>query len=295
MGAILAGKSPARLGDRRAASGEMARGPFHDRRPRVQAGVAPRVGRPARDPLARARTARHDPVVVRRRAALGMTPRHETSVVKQNLAYYASARSAAEYTREDGLRPIEQQLIAEFMPPPPAGILDLGCGAGRTTIGLSRAGYTAIAIDLSLELLTLARRRYPHLDFRQMDATELAFPVDTFDAALFSYNGIDCLYPVAAREQCLVGVCRVLKPGATFIFSTHNLVGGICSGGYWYVNGYINAEQFLYCAPPGRTVDQLRCAGFSVIAVRGASGQRQPGRVRRREQHVYFVARKPLS
>jgi len=163
-----------------------------------------------------------------------MTPRHETSVVKQNLAYYASARSAAEYTREDGLRPIEQQLIAEFMPPPPAGILDLGCGAGRTTIGLSRAGYTAIAIDLSLELLTLARRRYPHLDFRQMDATELAFPVDTFDAALFSYNGIDCLYPVAAREQCLVGVCRVLKPGATFIFSTHNLVGGICSGGYWY-------------------------------------------------------------
>lgn len=249
-----------------------------------------------------------------------MTPAHLTPAVKQNLAYYASAWSAAQYTREDGLRPIEQQLIAEFMPPPPAGILDIGCGAGRTTIGLSQAGYSAIAIDLSPELLTLAGRRYPLLDFRQMDATELAFPVNTFDAALFSYNGIDGIYPVVAREQCLAEVFRVLKPGATFIFSSHNLVGAIFSGGSWYVRGYINAmrtlaqqrrnpllrewyvryedpggAQFLYSAPPGRTVDQLRRAGFSVIAVRGASGQRQPGRVRHREQHVYFVARKPLS
>src|SRR5436309_16092944 len=110
MGAILAGKSPARLGDRRAASGEMARGPFHDRRPRVQAGVAPRVGRPARDPLARARTARHDPVVVRRRAALGMTPRHEPAVAKPNLDYYASARIAAEYTLHNRPRSIAPQL-----------------------------------------------------------------------------------------------------------------------------------------------------------------------------------------
>jgi ubiquinone/menaquinone biosynthesis C-methylase UbiE len=249
-----------------------------------------------------------------------MTPPHLTPVVKQNLANYASAWSAAEYTREVGLRPIEQQLIAEFMPPSPAGILDVGCGAGRTTISLSQAGYAAIAIDLSPELLTLARRRYPHLDFRQMDATALAFPVDTFDAALFSYNGIDDIYPVAAREQCLLEVFRVLKPGATFIFSSHNLVGAIFSGGYWYIRGYINAtrfltqqwrnpllrewyvryegpggEQFVYSAPPGRTIDQLRRSGFSVIAVRGASGQRQAGRVQRREQHVYFVARKPLS
>jgi hypothetical protein len=28
--------------------------------------------------------------------------------------------------------------------------------------------------------------------------------------------------------------------------------------------------------------------------LRGAAGQRQPGRVRRREQHMYIVARKPL-
>ena len=249
-----------------------------------------------------------------------MIPPHLTPVVKQNLANYASAWSAAEYTREDGLRPIEQQLIAEFMPLPPAGILDVGCGAGRTTIGLLQAGYSAIAIDLSAELLALARRRYPHLDFRQMDATDLAFPANTFDAALFSYNGIDCIYPVAGRERCLAEVFRVLKPGATFIFSSHNLVGAIFSGGYWYVRGYLNAmrtlarqrrnpllrewyvryedpggAQFLYSAPPGRTVGQLRRAGFSVTAVRGATGQRQPGRVWRREQHVYFVARKPSS
>jgi ubiquinone/menaquinone biosynthesis C-methylase UbiE len=258
--------------------------------------------------------------VVRLDETFGVTRHSALGVFDQNLANYSSAWSAVEYTREEGLRPIEQQLISEFMPPPAARVLDLGCGAGRTTIGLARAGYQTVAIDLSIALLTLARRRYPGIEFREMDAANLHFAPEQFDAALFSYNGIDCLYPVTAREQCLQEVFRVLKPGGVFILSSHNVVGAVFSGGYWYLRGYLNAvgtlmnqrrnphllewyvryadaggTQFLYSAPPDRTVAQLRRAGFDVLAVRGASGQRHPGRVRRREQHVYFVARKPAA
>lgn len=237
-----------------------------------------------------------------------------------NLDHYASPWGVDHYIQQEGLWDIERQFVTEFMPAPPATVLDIGCGAGRTTVGLARLGYHVIAIDLAEALLAHARHRFPALDFRTMNATALSFPDAMFDAALFSYNGIDCIFPVAARQQCLAEVFRVLKPGGTFIFSSHNFVGAIFSGGYWYLRGYINAvrtlvhqrrnphlrewyvrydepggTQFLYSAPPGRTVDHLQRAGFTVVDVRGASGQRQPRRIRRREQHVYFVARKPSS
>jgi ubiquinone/menaquinone biosynthesis C-methylase UbiE len=240
-------------------------------------------------------------------------------ITDRNLANYDSPWSAAEYAREDGLRAVEQQLIAEFFPRPPATVLDIGCGAGRTTIGLAREGYTPLAIDLSPTLLALARQRYPHLEFREMDATRLACADASFDAALFSYNGIDCIYPVAGRRQCLQEVFRALKPGGVFVLSSHNALGAVFSGGYFYLPGYRNAlhtlalqrgnpylrewylkyddpggDQYLYSAPPRATVAQLRAAGFAVLAVRGSSGERRAGRVTRREKHVHFVARRPV-
>ena len=249
-----------------------------------------------------------------------MTQAPNRTITARNLDSYSTPWGVEHYIQQKGLWTIEQQLVSEFMPAPPATMLDIGCGAGRTTVGLARLGYDVIAIDLAEALLVHARRRFPAFDFRTMDATALSFADASFDAALFSYNGIDCIFPVAARQRCLLETFRVLKPGGTFICSSHNFVGAIFSGGYWYLRGYFNAlrtlvqqrrnpylrdwyvryddpsgTQFLYSAPPGRTVDQLQGAGFIVVDVRGATGQRQPGRVRRREQHVYFVARKPPS
>src|SRR3989442_13803183 len=103
-------------------------------------------------------------------------------ITPQNLANYDSAWSVAEYTREESLWPLESALIEEFFPQATARVLDLGCGAGRTTIGLMHKGYTPTAIDLSGTLLTQARQRYPELDFRLMDATVLGFSDTSFDA-----------------------------------------------------------------------------------------------------------------
>lgn len=240
------------------------------------------------------------------------------AVTAANLAHYESARSVAEYTREEGLRPLEAELVAEFFPPPPAAVLDLGCGAGRTTVGLAALGYSPTAIDLSPALLAEARRRFPELDFREMDATRLAFPAESFDAAFFSYNGLDCIHPVEQRVECLRQVLTVLRPGGTFLLSSHNWVGALWSGGYFYPRGYWHAARFwarqvanpfvfqgylrypddggpqhLYSAPPGATERQLRSVGFEVLTLVGYARDLPPGRVRRRSQHVHFVARKP--
>jgi ubiquinone/menaquinone biosynthesis C-methylase UbiE len=240
-----------------------------------------------------------------------------SSITQQNVATYGTAASIAEYSREDGLRAIEAALVGEFFPHAPANVLDLGCGAARTSIGLARLGYRIIGIDLSEALLAEGRRRYPQLDLRLMDATRLAFRDQSFDAVLFSYNGIDCIYPLAERTCCIAEAFRVLKRGGVFLLSSHNLIGALFSGGYWYLRGYWNAVrllgrqcgnrlarewyirydaggsvQYCYSAPPGHTVRQLEGAGFYLLHVRGFTGERGPRAIRMHEQHVYFVAGK---
>jgi ubiquinone/menaquinone biosynthesis C-methylase UbiE len=242
-----------------------------------------------------------------------------TSISAQNIANYGSDWSVQSYAAEAGLRPLEAELVQEFYPRPPSRVLDIGCGAGRTTIGLSERGFDVLGIDLSTALLDVARRRFPSIAFAEMDATRLQLESGSFDAAIFSYNGIDCIYPLSGRRACLAEVWRVLRPGGVFILSSHNVVGATFSGGYFYLRGYVNAlkfmaqqvtnrlalewylryddpggTQFLYSAPPGYTVADLRAAGFAVEAVRGACGARDLPHARMREQHVHFVARKPV-
>lgn len=77
-----------------------------------------------------------------------------------------------------------------------AKILDLGCGAGRTTINLYRLGYkNIIGLDYSEKLIESANEYCDNnnldIKFVYGDATNLSMYEDkTFDFILFSYNGL---------------------------------------------------------------------------------------------------------
>jgi SAM-dependent methyltransferase len=138
---------------------------------------------------------------------------------------YASPKVLGRFDSSLGFFPAEEHLVREFFPPAPRPVLDLGCGNGRTTAPLAALGYDVTGLDICDALVAAAQARSPHLTFVVGDACDLRFPGSSFDVVLFSWNGIDHLYPSERRGVCLREAARVLRPGGLFLFSSHNALG----------------------------------------------------------------------
>ena len=245
-----------------------------------------------------------------------MTRVDPSAIFEHNLARYDTPWSQVEYA-SDRAHPAEAALVSTFFPPAPARVLDIGCGAGRSTVALSERGYSVVAIDLSEALLTIARDRHPALDSRDGRDVRSSTPIASM-RRLFSYNGLDVIYPLAGRLACVAEVQRVLRPLGTFVMSTHNAIGAVCCGGFFYPLGYPNSarflgnqitnpvarewyfryrdgggEHFLFSAPPARTIEQLASAGFDILTVCGDDAVRGQSvrHITTRYQHVHIAAR----
>jgi len=102
-----------------------------------------------------------------------------------------------------------------------ASVLDIGIGSGRTSFYLAnRPDY--LGIDLSEEMIRSAKALFPDYQFRSADARDMNFIQDSsFDIAVFSFNGLDCLPSTDERLKVLNEIKRVLKPNGLLICSCH--------------------------------------------------------------------------
>lgn len=94
----------------------------------------------------------------------------------------------------------------------PAGgsILDVGCGSGYIASVLEKQGFTVTGVDISTEMLKLARENAPKSTFLRMSMRRLEFPKESFD-------GVVCLYSIIhVPRRYHLGILkrfrRVLKP-----------------------------------------------------------------------------------
>jgi len=106
-------------------------------------------------------------------------------------------------------------------------LLDCGCGAGRITFGLWELGYRhLLGFDFSREMIVEARRMARILEygisFRVADATRLDFEKESFDGAVFGFNGLMQIPLRAKRRKALSRIAAVIRPGGHFIFTTHD-------------------------------------------------------------------------
>lgn len=147
---------------------------------------------------------------------------------------YNSINTVLHYTRAAhfiGLWKSELRLIEQYLPDKNARLLEAGCGAGRVAVGLWHQGYRRITgFDFSSELLEQAQnlaqeRGVTDLRFVPADATRLetsGLPGDYFDGVLFLFNGLMQIPGRENRRQALRGLHRLARPGAPFIFTTHD-------------------------------------------------------------------------
>ncbi len=128
------------------------------------------------------------------------------------------------YALEIGLWRSEEIMTCKYFKK--AGlILDIGCGAGRTTIGLYQLGFNSITgIDISPGMVRKARRITKALNlpiiFLTGNVLSLPFQDNSFDGALFSFNGIMQIPGEKSRIAAMSEIRRVLKHKGILYF--HN-------------------------------------------------------------------------
>lgn len=147
---------------------------------------------------------------------------------------------------------------------PGSSVLDLGCGNGALTEALREKGFAAIGLDASTELLEVARRDHPDIEFLPGDATDFALP-EPVDA-VFS-NAVFHWIDAERQPDMLRCVHDALKPGGQFVFEFGGhgnnrrihatLANAFARRGYTY-------EMPFYFPTVGEYANLLEAAGFRV-------------------------------
>lgn len=247
--------------------------------------------------------------------------KHEFSKASElNAAAYETSEALNEYVNRGDLFPIEKSLIGEFFKPQ-FPVLDIGCGAGRTTYRLRERGFEVVGADLSETLLKAAALRCPDVPFHHADVRSMPFEDGSFRQVLFSFNGMDQVHPLGDYLEALVEIRRVLRPGGILIYSGHNILGRFgrhmrslrelasatlrahppflraqlrgadIRNWYWrYPEPF--GEVISLSAPPSVHRRLHARAGLETIAVRGQNNEISENWITLREHHVHYVARK---
>lgn len=150
------------------------------------------------------------------------------TILSENRAYWTQ-RSAG-YSKENQIelrdahranwyRELSCRIFSRFpnRKPEDLHILEVGTGPGFFAIILAEAGFHVTAVDLTPSMLEEAKRNAAslaeHIDFREMNAEELAFSDCTFDCLVTRNLTWNLPHPEAAYREW----CRVLKPGGLLL------------------------------------------------------------------------------
>jgi SAM-dependent methyltransferase len=98
---------------------------------------------------------------------------------------------------------------------PGTRLLDVATGPGALPAEAASRGARPVGIDLSPQMVELARRLHPAIDFHEADVERLPFPDHTFDAVVCAFGLGHFPRPEAAVAECI----RTLLPGGWIALS----------------------------------------------------------------------------
>lgn len=137
-------------------------------------------------------------------------------------------------------------------------VADLGCGPGHVTRYLQEQGVTALGIDLSEQMINVAKRLNPGIDFRVGDMRRLDLPDVVLAGAVAFYSIVH--FAPSELGAVMLELRRVLVEGGSALVSFH--VGEQVV----HVDDLFGAPvdlDFRFHAPKD-VVDALQCANLQV-------------------------------
>jgi 2-polyprenyl-3-methyl-5-hydroxy-6-metoxy-1,4-benzoquinol methylase len=90
-----------------------------------------------------------------------------------------------------------------------ARVLDFGCGPGNLAAEVARRGAVVVGADASPDMVALAARHHPDIQFRIADAEEPDFEAGSFDVVLAHF----LLHSLARPRRALAALAKLLRPG----------------------------------------------------------------------------------
>ncbi|HWO19956.1 MAG TPA: methyltransferase domain-containing protein [Kofleriaceae bacterium] len=145
-------------------------------------------------------------------------------------------------------------------------VYDLGCGPGHVTRYLAGRGALARGLDLSPEMVRIARARSPGLDF-------VAGSMTALEAADASWAGAVALYSIIhldrdERRRAFREIARVLRPGGWLLVAFHVSSAEQPPGSSIHLESWLGASVDLttYFLDPGEVLEDLREAGLALRA-----------------------------
>lgn len=161
-------------------------------------------------------------------------------------------------------------------------VADIGCGPGRVTEHLHSLGLDVFGVDLSPEMLAVARKWYPHLDFQLGAMPGLSIEDEALAGIVAWYSIIHT--PPERHPEIFTDFHRMLGPGGHLLLAFQ---AGNERKHIEHAYGH-DISCDAYRLPPQEIIEKLGESGFTVISrlVREPEGELES------TEQVYLLARK---
>jgi SAM-dependent methyltransferase len=183
-------------------------------------------------------------------------------------AYDAVARDYdAQFGRELDSRPVERGLLRAFIELAGRGVIaDVGCGPGHVTRFLAHQGADVIGLDLSPEMISIARERAPQLPFTIGSMLDLPVEDGAWAGAVALYSIIH--FAESERARAFREFARALRPSGWLLVSFHVDSPDFVTGEVNHLSEFLGHRVDLdgYFLDPRHVEAQVADAGLATTA-----------------------------
>jgi len=147
------------------------------------------------------------------------------------------------------------KMISQLPLPQNACVLEVGCGAGLTSVELARRGYTVQAVDLAKTMINLTLQHAAQANvFERLfasigDLQNLHFANDTFDLVL----AVGVLPYLHSALKAMKEMARVTRKHGYLIFTSDN---------YWRLDRFLDPDWSPFLKPLSERAKQYRLPDY---------------------------------